>query len=43
LITTIYKDLGKLNFQRINDPKKKGENKLNRNFSKEEVKWPKDT
>jgi hypothetical protein len=37
LITKIFRELKKLNFQRINDPVKKWINYLNRNFSKEET------
>jgi hypothetical protein len=37
LITRIYKELKKLNSQRINDSMKRCTNKLNRIFSKEEV------
>jgi hypothetical protein len=37
LITRIYKKLKNLNFQRINNPMKKWESELNRNFSKEAV------
>jgi hypothetical protein len=37
LITTIYRELKKLNSQRINDPMKKWADKLNRIFSKKEV------
>jgi hypothetical protein len=41
LITTIYRELKKLNSQRINDPLKKQANELNRYFSKEEVQMAK--
>jgi hypothetical protein len=37
LITRIYRELKKLNSQRINKPMKKWEHELNRQFSKEEV------
>jgi hypothetical protein len=37
LITTIHRELKKLNFQKINDPVKKWANELNRTFPKEEV------
>jgi hypothetical protein len=37
LMTRIYKELKKLNSQRVNDPIKKWANELNRVFSKEEV------
>jgi hypothetical protein len=37
LITRIHRELKKLNSQRINDPRKKWANELNRTFSKEEV------
>jgi hypothetical protein len=37
LITRIYRELKKLDSQRINDPMKKWANELNRAFSKEEV------
>jgi hypothetical protein len=40
-ITRIYRELKKLNSQRINDPMKKWENKLNRAFSKEAVQMAK--
>jgi hypothetical protein len=36
-ITRIYRELNKLNSPKINEPKKKWANKLNRAFSKEEV------
>jgi hypothetical protein len=42
-ITTIYKELKKLNSQKINDPMKKWANELNRDFSKEEVQKVKNT
>jgi hypothetical protein len=41
LITRIYTDLKKLNFQKINDPMKKWEHELNRTFSKEELQMAK--
>jgi hypothetical protein len=37
LITRMYRELKKLNYQKINDPMKKWTNVLNRGFSKEEV------
>jgi hypothetical protein len=37
LITRIYRELKKLNSQKINDPRKKWANVQNRAFSKEEV------
>jgi hypothetical protein len=37
LITRIYRELKKLNFQRINDPMKNCANELNTSFSKEEL------
>jgi Mg/Co/Ni transporter MgtE len=37
LITRIYRELKKLNSQKINDPMKKWEKELNRVFSKEEA------
>jgi hypothetical protein len=37
LITGIYRELKKLNSQKINDPMKKWANELNRAFSKEDV------
>jgi hypothetical protein len=37
IITRIYRELKKLNSQRINDPMKKWANELNRAFSKEEM------
>jgi hypothetical protein len=43
LITRIYCELKKLNSQRINDPMKKWANGLDRNFSKEEGPWSKNT
>jgi hypothetical protein len=43
LITRIYIELKKLNFPKINEPMKKWASKLNRNFSKEEIQWPKNT
>jgi hypothetical protein len=41
LITRIYRELKKLNSPKINEPIKKWETELNRNFSKEEVQMPK--
>jgi hypothetical protein len=41
LITRIYKELKKLNSQKINDPMKKWTNELNRAFSKEKVQMAK--
>jgi hypothetical protein len=41
LITRIYRNLKKLNSQRINDPMKKLANELNRNFSKEKLQMAK--
>jgi hypothetical protein len=40
-MTSIYKELKKLNYQNINDPIKKWANELNRAFSKEEVQMAK--
>jgi hypothetical protein len=40
-MTRIYREFIKLNSQRINDPVKKWENELNRNFSKGEVQMAK--
>jgi hypothetical protein len=40
-ITRIYRELKKLNSQKINDPMKKWANELNRAFSKEEVQMAK--
>jgi hypothetical protein len=37
LITSIYRELKKLNFPKINEPMKKWATELNRTFSKEEV------
>jgi hypothetical protein len=37
VITRIYKELKKLNSQKINDPIKKWATRLNRTFSKEEI------
>jgi hypothetical protein len=37
LIIRIYRELKKLNSQKINDPIKKWATELNRNFSKEEI------
>jgi hypothetical protein len=41
LITRVYRELKKLNSQRINNPMKKWANELNRTFSKEEDQMPK--
>jgi CO dehydrogenase/acetyl-CoA synthase beta subunit len=41
LITRIYRELKKLNIQKINHPMKKWANELNREFSKEEVQMAK--
>jgi hypothetical protein len=41
LVTRIYRELKKLNFQRINDPKKKWAIELNRDFQKKKSKWQK--
>jgi hypothetical protein len=41
LITRIYRELKKLNSQKINDPMKKWTNELNRDFSKEEIQMAK--
>jgi hypothetical protein len=43
LITKIYRELKKLNSPKINEPIKKWINELNRTFSKERIKWPKNT
>jgi hypothetical protein len=43
LITRINRELTKLNSPRINEPIKKWATELNRIFSKEESKWPKNT
>jgi hypothetical protein len=43
LVTKIYRELKKLNPQRINKPIKKWINELNRNFQREKSKWPKNT
>jgi hypothetical protein len=43
LVTRIYRELKKLNSQKINDPIKKWANELNRAFSKEEVQMAKKT
>jgi hypothetical protein len=37
LIIRIYRELKKLNFQKINDPVKKWTTELSRTFSKEEI------
>jgi hypothetical protein len=42
-ITRIYRELKKLNSQTVNDPIKKWANKVNREFSKEEVQMGKNT
>jgi hypothetical protein len=41
LITRIYRELKKLNFQKLNDTMKKWANELNRAFSKEDVQMAK--
>jgi hypothetical protein len=41
LITRRYRELKKLNSQKINDPMKKWANELNRAFSKEEAQMAK--
>jgi hypothetical protein len=41
LITRIYREFKKLNYQKINDPMKKWANKLDGAFSKEEVQMAK--
>jgi hypothetical protein len=41
LITRICIELKILNFPKINETIKKWASKLNRNFSKEEIQWPK--
>jgi hypothetical protein len=43
LITRIYRKLKKLNSPKINEPIKKWETALNRNFSKEEIQMAKNT
>jgi hypothetical protein len=43
LITRIYRELKKLNSPKINEAINKWVTELNRTFSKEEVKWPKNT
>jgi hypothetical protein len=41
LITRIYRELKNINIPRVNEPIKKWASELNRTFSKEEIKWPK--
>jgi hypothetical protein len=41
LITRIYRELKKLNTQRLNDPMKKWATELNRGFSREEIQMAK--
>jgi cobalamin biosynthesis Co2+ chelatase CbiK len=41
VITRIYKELKKLNSQKINDPIKKWKTELNRTFPRKKSKWPK--
>jgi hypothetical protein len=43
LITRTYREFQKLNSPKINDPKKKWANELNKTLSKEEVQIPKKT
>jgi hypothetical protein len=43
LITRIYRQINKLNYQKINDQMKKGANELNRAFSKKKVQMAKKT
>jgi hypothetical protein len=43
LITTIYRELKKLNSPQINEPIKKWATELNRTFQRKKSKWPKDT
>jgi hypothetical protein len=43
LITRMYRELKKLNSPKMNVPIKKSANELNRTFSKEEIRWPKNT
>jgi hypothetical protein len=43
LITRIYRELKELNSPKTNEPIKKWTSELNRNFSKENFKWPKNT
>jgi hypothetical protein len=40
LIASLYREFQKLTFQRINNPLDIRANELNRQFSKEEYKWP---
>jgi hypothetical protein len=43
LITRIYRELKKINSQKINDPMKKWANELSRAFSREQVQMAKNT